>query len=133
MEAIAEVGRALAAHGDLEAARDVFETLTALEPHDADAHATLATLYTRLARFDQALAAYAAALRLDPSHVVARANRGELRLARGDDGGLEDLEAAARADSAGRTREGRRARTLVAAVRARPDALARRASSSIAR
>lgn len=129
MEAIAEVGRALAARGEVEAARSVFERLVALEPGDADCQAALATLYTRLARFGQAMAAYAEALRLRPGHVVALANRGALRLARGDDGGLADLEAAVRADPRGRSPEGARARALLEALRARPDRLARAAPS----
>lgn len=125
MDALAEVGRNLAAQGQIEAARTVFEALCALEPRDADAHCGLATLYTRLARFEAAMAEYAVALGLNPRHVLSLANRGELRLLRGDAGGAMDLEAAVAADPTARSAGGRRALLRLSQLRHRPDRASR--------
>jgi Tfp pilus assembly protein PilF len=53
------------------------------EPELPAAHVNLGTVLERLGRTDEALAAYAEALRLDPGHDVARLNLAALHMARG--------------------------------------------------
>ena len=113
---IAEAGCDLAAAGRLEEARVLFEGLTAINPRDAGAHAALGTVYQKLDRLQDALDAYDAALSVDAAHPVALAHRGELRLRRGDAGGLEDVARALQADPLGETAAGKRAASLVRAL-----------------
>jgi Flp pilus assembly protein TadD len=116
--AIGQVGCELSAAGRLEEARILFKGLVAMNPKDAGTHAALGTVLQRLGQSAEALAAYDAALALHPDHVVALANRGELRLRSGERAGVEDLRRAVEADPEGKTRAGRRARDLLAALSA---------------
>jgi len=115
-KAIAQVGCDLAAAGRIEEARIIFEGLVEGNPKDSASRAALGTVYQRLGRFDDAVAEYTAAVEHDGDNPVALANRGEIRLRRGDRGGLEDLFKAVRADPQGETAAGRRARSLVKAI-----------------
>jgi Flp pilus assembly protein TadD len=112
----ARVGVELAEAGRLEEARIVFEGLTASNLRDSAAWGALGTVYQKLGRAEDALAAYATCLRLDPLNPVALLNRGELRLRRGDGQGLEDVAAALHADREGHTSAGRRAMGLMKLV-----------------
>lgn len=85
--------------GELDGAATIFIGLLALNPRDAAIRAALGAVYEKQGRIPEAEAAYSEALELDPNTVVARLNRGLLRLRRGDRGGLEDLEVAAQVDS----------------------------------
>lgn len=114
--AIAQVGCELAASGRLEEARTIFEGLVAGNPKDSGAQAALGTVYQKLGRNEDALAAYEAALQADASNPVALANRGELRLKSGDRQGLTDLAKAVESDLQGETVSGRRAKALVTAI-----------------
>lgn len=116
--AIAQIGCDLAAEGRLPEARALFEGLVEMNPRDAGSRAALGTVYQKLGLLDEAVAEYSAAIGLDPAQPVALANRGEIRLQQQDQGGLEDLIAAAKADPGGVTTAGRRARALVEAIAA---------------
>lgn len=113
---IARTGVELAEAGRLEEARVVFEGLTASNLRDSAAWAALGTVYQRLERREEALAAYDACLALDPGNPVALLNRGELRLRQGDAQGLEDVAGALHADPDGHTSAGRRALGIMKAV-----------------
>jgi tetratricopeptide (TPR) repeat protein len=115
-QAIAQVGCELAALGRLEEARVLFEGLVEGNPKDASAQAALATVYQKLGRVEEALAAYTSALAQAPGHPVALAHRGELRLRLGDADGLTDLALAVDADPAAKTGAGKRAAALVKAM-----------------
>lgn len=81
--------------GDFESALELFEGLRLLNPNDAGAHAAAGAALHELGRTEEAEGAYDAALAADPRTVLARVNRGELRCARGDRSGLDDLRFAA--------------------------------------
>ncbi len=85
--------------GDLEGAVDIFKGLLALDPTDADVHASLGSVFHQQGKLSEARAAYDTALSLDSNTVLARVNRGELRCKRGDLEGMEDLKIAARIPS----------------------------------
>ena len=113
---IAQVGCDLAAAGQLEKARVVFEGLAAGNPRDSASRAALGTVYQKLGRVTEAIFEYTAALAEDGQNPVALANRGELRLRVGDREGFADLSSAVDADPYGETSAGRRAQSLVKAV-----------------
>ncbi len=115
-KAIAQVGCDLAAAGRLEEARIIFEGLVEGNPKDSSSRAALGTVYQKLGRVEEAVAEYSAALQDDPRNPVALANRGELRLRKGDRAGFSDIASAVQADPHGETSAGRRAKELVKAV-----------------
>lgn len=81
--------------GDLEGAESVFNGLLVLNPFDAAVHAALGSVLHEQGNVGAAEAAYDEAIRLDGTSTLARVNRGELRLRRGDRSGVRDLELAA--------------------------------------
>lgn len=81
--------------GDLEGAEAIFNGLLVLNPFDAAVHAALGAVLHEQGNLGAAEAAYDEALRLDGASPLARVNRGELRLRRGDATGVRDLELAA--------------------------------------
>lgn len=115
-KAIAQVGCDLASAGRLEDARIIFEGLVEMNPKDSAARSALGTVYQKLGRTDEAMVEYTAALAQDGRNPVALANRGELRLKRGDRNGFTDLALAVEADPHGETAAGRRAKGLVKAI-----------------
>ena len=115
-KSIAQVGCDLAAIGRLEEARILFEGLVAGNPKDSASRAALGTVYQKLGRADEAMSEYSAALERDPENPVALANRGELRLRKGDREGFTDLARAVHVDPNGETGAGRRAKALVKAI-----------------
>jgi len=108
------------ATGRFEEAERLFFCLTELNPKDADAHALLGTARQAQEKHEEAIAAYTRAIAVDPKHVVALAERGELRRKQGDAGGLDDLKRAAEIDPMGNTRAGARAAKLVRALAFHP-------------
>lgn len=71
-EALALYGYCLAQLGDdLEQARDACARAVAMEPHVAQHHACLATVYRRLGLERLAMASFDTALRLDPAQEIA--------------------------------------------------------------
>lgn len=113
---MAQAGCDLAAAGRLEEARIIFEGLAEGNPKDSASRAALGTVYQKLGRISEAITEYSAALEIDPRNPVALANRGEVRLRRGDREGFKDLAAAVEADPLGETAAGRRAQGLVKAI-----------------
>ena len=106
----------LAAAGLLREARVLLEGMVALNPRDAAAHAALGTVYEKQGLTAEAHLSYDLALRHDPRHPVALANRGILRLRTGDAGGQSDLVAALQADPEGRTAAAQRAQAVAKAL-----------------
>jgi len=97
--AIAEKGFEFAAAGDFEGALDIFNGLLVLNPEDGSMHAARGAVLQEQGQIAEAEADYDKAIALDPKAVLARCNRGELRLRRGDTAGVEDLEVAASIES----------------------------------
>lgn len=85
--------------GDLDGAVIIFTGILVLNPYDAGVHAALGSVLHEQGKFAEAEVSYDEAIRLDGSTVLARVNRGELRLKRGDTTGFQDLEIAANAVS----------------------------------
>jgi len=99
-QAITEQAFNLLDAGDLDGAATIFTGLLVLNPLDASIHAALGTVFHQQGRTAEARAAYDEAIKLDGDTVLARVNRGELRLQSGDVKGLEDLRVAAGTPSA---------------------------------
>jgi tetratricopeptide (TPR) repeat protein len=115
---IARTGVELAQAGRLREAALVFEAMVEINPRDAGAHAALGTVYQKLGRTEDALAAYGQALSRDAAHPVALGSRGELLLRLGRREGFGDVAAAVAADPDGKTAAGRRAARLAKAITA---------------
>lgn len=86
--------------GDLDGAEHIFQGLTALDPHDANAHAALGSVQHEKGNHDAAIESYQRSLAIDTYAPLARVNLGELRCARGEKEGLDDLRVAAAIPSA---------------------------------
>lgn len=95
--AIAQAACDAAEAGDLEGAQKLFEALLTLNPEDTASQAALGTVYQKLEKWAEADAAYTVAIERN-GHPFALVNRGELRLKRSDQRGLEDLRRAVEAD-----------------------------------
>lgn len=102
--------------GQFEEAQRIFECLAAINPQDADAHALVGAALEARGEQEAAVRAFGKAIAIHPRHVVALANRGELRRKLGDAGGITDLQRAAELDPMGRTAAGKRAGQLVRAL-----------------
>lgn len=102
--AVAEKGFDLVDAGDFEGALVIFDGLLVLNPEDGSMHAARGSVFHQKGDLKAAEAAYDKAIEIDPKAVLARVNRGELRLKRGDKRGVEDLEVAASIDSAVKAR-----------------------------
>ncbi|MFW6108599.1 MAG: tetratricopeptide repeat protein, partial [bacterium] len=89
-QALVNAVLARAALGQLDAADTLLAALPAPRPDSLAAHLAVGYLHERRERWDEAAAAYEAALRLDPAHVPALCGLGRCALAKGD------LEASAR-------------------------------------
>jgi Flp pilus assembly protein TadD len=96
-QAVALISKAfdLVDAGELDAAESIFNGLLVLNPFDAAVHAALGSVLHEQGNVGAAEAAYDEAIRLDGASTLARVNRGELRLRRGDRTGVRDLELAA--------------------------------------
>ena len=99
LQAITSQGFDLIDAGDLDGAVVVFNGLLVLSPNEPRLLAALGSVLHQQGKLSEARAAYDTALAMDANTVLARVNRGELRCKRGDLGGLEDLEVAARMTS----------------------------------
>ncbi|MBL9038326.1 MAG: tetratricopeptide repeat protein [Archangium sp.] len=88
-------GCELASAGQLDDARVMFEGVLTLNPFDAVTRAALGAVLQECGDIEAAERAYGEALAIDPSTPIARLNRGELRLKRGDAGGVDDLRVVA--------------------------------------
>ncbi len=114
---IAEYGYGLYQEGKYHDARTVFEGLVICNPYDAYFHNMLGAVYQQLDMKDEAAEEYTIALELDPEHLHAYVNRGELLLQNGDfDKALDDLKRAIEMDPDGRDPASLRARALAMAT-----------------
>ena len=77
------LGYCLLALGDLRGAETALRRECATYPESADAHNVLGVALVNQSRRDDALAAFLAALRIDPDHVEANNNAGDLLTALG--------------------------------------------------
>jgi Flp pilus assembly protein TadD len=106
----------LAGRGQLKKAAAIFEGLVAFNPYDHASRAALGTVYQKMGRPDDAMREYDEAIATNGRDVVALANRGEMRLASGDMGGVEDLRRAIEVDPSLKTASAKRAKTVATAV-----------------
>lgn len=121
--AIAQVGCDLADAGRLNEARIIFQGLVVGNPHDCGARAALGTVLQKLGQEVAAMAEYDQVIKVAATNAIALANRGELRLSKGDrKAGLLDLQRAVAADPKGETFAARRAKKLLAVLELPKDA-----------
>lgn len=118
-QGIARVACELADAGRLEESRILLEGLVEGNQFDSAAQAALGTVYHKLGRKIDAMAAYNRALEHDAANPVALVNRGELRIQAGDGEGLRDLVKAVEVDPKGESAASRRAQGLLKAVAAK--------------
>ena len=97
---ISEMAFDLVEAGNLDSAITLFHGLLALNPKHAAIQAALGAVYEKQGRLVEAEQAYSEAIEQNPETVLARVNRGALRLRRGDRSGMDDLQVAAGIESA---------------------------------
>lgn len=97
--AISELAFGLIDVGNLEGAATIFIGLLEINPKDTGIRTALGMVYERQGRNSEAEAEYSLVLERNPRSVRALMNRGNLRVRRGDQGGIDDLRAAAEIDS----------------------------------
>jgi Flp pilus assembly protein TadD len=113
----AKAGYDLARRGQYKKAAVIFEGLIAMNPYDHASRAALGAVYQRLGRVADAVREYDQAVAINGRNVVALANRGELRIQRGDVRGAEDLRRAVEIDARLSTASAKRARSVLASLR----------------
>ena len=84
VQALTNLGTALAILGRTAEAERAFNGAIRLDPQNVQAHANLGNLLTETGRAEDAVHSCRAALALDPSHVGALVNLGNARLVRGE-------------------------------------------------
>lgn len=94
-QALTEKAFELLDAGDLDGAVVIFTGILVLNPYDSGIHAALGSVLHEQGKLTEAEASYDEAIRLHDKSVLARVNRGDLRLKRGDTTGFADLEVAA--------------------------------------
>jgi thioredoxin-like negative regulator of GroEL len=104
----------LAENGELDAARQMLEALSMLNPRDSAVSAALGTVYQKLDLPKEADEAYTQAIDT-ADHQYARVYRGELRLRSGDTRGLDDLKAVMTRDPRTSTQPAMRAKAVLEA------------------
>ncbi len=104
----------LAENGDLDAARQMLEALSMLNPNDSAVSAALGTVYQKLELPKEADEAYSQAID-GADHQYARVYRGELRLRAGDLRGLDDLKAVLKRDPKAASQPAMRAKAVLEA------------------
>ncbi|GIW71995.1 MAG: hypothetical protein KatS3mg102_1537 [Planctomycetota bacterium] len=117
--AVASLAHRLLREGQHEQALTMFEGLIALNPRDPNLWVWKGSTLHRMGpdRVEDAIKAYTRALELDPKHVTALANRGELNVVAGRyEEGLKDLKAAVENDPKGEDPTTVRARAILATV-----------------
>ncbi len=119
---IAHLGHRMLTSGKLDDAKLLFEGLVALNPYEPYFLLAAGSVAQQQDRFDDAERWYTRALERDPEHVVARANRGEVRAMRGDvAGATEDLVAAVKLDPKAQEPTTARARGLLVEIKKQLD------------
>ncbi len=91
--ALAAQGHSLYEAGEIDSARRVFESLTALDPNDSFFHTTLGAVFQHQGDLERAIAEYNQALALNERDIAARCNRAEVLLEQGQtEAAIQDLE-----------------------------------------
>jgi tetratricopeptide (TPR) repeat protein len=99
MMQIARIGQTMFAQGQIEKAREIYEGLTALNPHIGYYHTALGCVYLREGKVDEALKEYTIAIEKNPYDIDAYTNRGEIYLRQGRiEEALNDLNKAIELD-----------------------------------
>lgn len=113
----AEIGYRYLQQGNRQRAEKIFRGLSALDPYDAYFHTALGVIAQQEQDLDAAVAHYSRALEIHPRSPVARANRGEVLLQKGQLAkAVEDLTLAGQCDPKYEYESTRRARVLAKAV-----------------
>ena len=100
-------------HGQVARAKAILEGLIVANPKDGYFPTLLGAIAGREGDDDEALRLYTRGVKLDPKNLIARVNRADLLLRRGDLAtALEDLVQATRLDPTGKTPHGKRALAL---------------------
>jgi Flp pilus assembly protein TadD len=107
----------LARKGQYKKSATILEGLLAMNPYDHASRASLGAVYQRLGRTADASREYDQAIAINGRNVVALANRGELRIQRGDPRGAEDLRKAVEFDPRLTTASARRARSVLSSMK----------------
>lgn len=111
---MAKQGYSFMREGKLDQAKTVFEGLQALDPYDAYFHLVLGTITQEQGDLDRAEKLYTRSLEINPFSPVALAQRGEIRLGKGQFAeALADLGKSVQEDPEGNEPAARRARVLL--------------------
>lgn len=120
---MAKQGYSFMREGKLDQAKTVFEGLQALDPYDAYFHMVLGTIAQEQGDIDRAEKLYSRSLEINPFSPVALAQRGEIRLGKGQfEDALTDLGKSVQADPEGNEPAARRARVLLQMMKQQLDA-----------
>lgn len=120
---LAHLGYRLLTSGKLEDAKLVFEGLVALNPYEPYFLVAAGSVAQQQDRYDDAEHWYSRALDRDANHVVARANRGEVRVMLANiEGATEDLMEAVKLDPQAKEPNTARARGLLLEIKRQLDA-----------
>ncbi len=115
---LAEAGHLKLTYGRVQEARELFECLVKLDPHNFYYHAALGSVYQKLKKYVEAVFEYTEALRYNPEDVASMVNRGEIYLIHKNfRKAAEDFRAAILKDPSGRNNYSNRARSLVIAIK----------------
>jgi tetratricopeptide (TPR) repeat protein len=99
--------------GQIDAARKVFESLTALDPNEAFFHSGLGAIYQHQGELERAIAEYDRALFLNERDIPARCNRAEVLLQQGHtEAAIRDLERISELDPGAQCSHTLRARSI---------------------
>jgi Flp pilus assembly protein TadD len=119
---VAQLGYRLLTAGRLADARALFEGLVALNPKEPYFLLAAGAVAQKEERWDDAERWYSLALDRAPEGAVALANRGEVRVMKGDiDGAAPDLMAAVKQDPQGKEPTTQRARGLLLEIKRQLD------------
>lgn len=120
---MAKQGYSFMREGKLDQAKTVFEGLQALDPYDAYFHMVLGTIAQEQGDVEKAEKLYSRSLEINPFSPVALAQRGEIRLGKGQfEDALTDLGKSVQADPEGNEPAARRARVLLQMMKQQLDA-----------
>ena len=115
---IAELGHVKLTYGRVEEAKEIFESLIKVDPHNFYYHSTLGAVYQKQKRYIEAVFEYTEALRLNPEDLVSLVNRGEIYLIHKNyRRAAEDFKGAILKDPVGRSNFANRARSLVIVIK----------------
>lgn len=114
---IAARGHDLLVTGKLKDALEIFKGLVAASPHDSVFHCNLASVYTHLEQYPEAMESYTRALELNIGNIDALVGRSELFLREEKvTEALKDIKAVLKYDPEGKRENSKRARATLAAL-----------------